>query len=653
MTQQDLTDAFPLPYAYWYAASLFLEAGHPAGEVLARLGVDAEVLAACRERYDQLHFANTGWVASAYQRAGFPPPEDDRALYDHLTAGDGIEQPAYLPLSMRRELASLRRLVEGNPRIGPFADVDWMARYICERRFPVIRYIQNGDQVFVGGSPIHDRKGKALVGVDPTSFRQLGERWFCDANRVYGQGETPTKRFWFAARGADPASFTVLNERYGADKAAGYYITNLRLPTEEPGTFGIVSYYYGRGQKPGIHVDESHYAKDSKKVYAYGVAIEGADAPSFHAIGDEGHYFADKNRIYWDKTPIVEADLSSFTCASEAGQYRAYDKNRPYYAGKPQSVSAEFERWDKFFEAHPEITDSWWHREKARRAPGHSSHDAIAPIGGPYFSDGERVIVRPQWVRDEEWISLDHFDHNSFHHIVDVFGRDQHGLRYFVPGLERYGAEAVKGADPASFERVADRWFRDSGQAYYFDSTAAMPTLAVVKADMSTFELLGGAYARDAKGLIVEGVRKKKIADSGAVVGIGYLFARMGDTLLYRGKPITKPGKVDPATARGVHDQLLIDGSGHMLFGSMYRKPIPDLDPVELHFINNIFAVDASSVYVLNGNKLIRCEGINRSDVEPMGQYAVRSGGVKFHISGDRLYRTDLEVDESSDTLPT
>src|SRR5690606_21269628 len=116
---------------------------------------------------------------------------------------------------------------------------------------------------------------------------------------------------------------------------------------------------------------------------------------------------------------------------------------------------------------------------------------------------GNRIMVRPERQRDGTWVSLDHLDHDSFRHITHVFAQDRHGLRYFVPGLERYGQEPVKGADPASFEHIDGPWFRDKQQAYYFDSQSAMPELVIVKADMASFEVLGGAYARDAKGLIV------------------------------------------------------------------------------------------------------------------------------------------------------
>ncbi len=464
-----LTELFPLPYAHWYAATLFAEAGYAASQIFERLNIDPARWQRFQERYSQLHYANTNWVAAAFRRDGLPEPEQDRALFQRLTGNDGIGLSVTEPFSMRTELAALRRAVEANPRIGPFANVDWVAHYIGERRFPTIRYIHNGHQVYVDGAPIRDRKGVPLSGVDPFTFRQLGDRWFCDDRHVYGQGETPTKLFWFSARGADPDSFTVLNQRYGVDKAAGYYITNLRLPTEEPGTFGIVSYYYGSGQKPGIRIEESHYAKDSRKVYAYGVAIEGADAASFHSIGDEGRYFADRKHVYWEKSLIPDADRESFVCASEAGQYRA--------------------------------------------------------------------------------------------------------------------------------------------------------------------------YARDAKGLIVEGVRKRGIDNPAAVESLGFSFARMGDTLLYRGKPISRPGKVNPATARGVNDQLLIDANGEMLFGGSYRKKIPGIDPAILHFLNRVFAVDARHVYAMTDTGLLLIEDIEPGEVELAGLYAVRVGDTQLHVSGGIVRR--------------
>ena len=643
---------FPLPYAHWYAACLFLDAGHPAAVVLRLLGINAEGWRACNERYAQLHFADTGWVASAYRQDGLQAPEHDLGLFEHLTANGPTGQPVAQPFSMRNELATLRRIVEANPQVGPFTDVAWIAHYLGERRMPTIRYVHDGAHVRVDGAPICDRKGIPLAGIDPFSFRQLGERWFRDDKRVYGQGETQTTLFWFVARNADPDSLTVLNERYAADKAAGYYITNLRLPTEEPGTFEIVGYDFGRGPTSRFHIERSDYARDSRKVYAFGVTIAGADPSSFQAIGNEGLYFADKDRIYFRKQPISEADRATFTCASEAGQYLAYDKDRPYWAGKAQSISAAFERWRTYFEAHPELGGTWWHREKARLDAEQNKTLGPRSLGGPFFSDGERVLIRPRRTDDGEWVSLDHFDHATFRPIVDVFGQDRHGLRYFLPGLEAYEQEPVKGGDPASFETIAEGWFKDNRQAYYLDSAAPMPAFAVVKADMKSFEVLGGSYARDVKGLIVEGKRKRDIADPVAVVALGHAFARMGQVLLYRGKPVARPGKVDGATARGVHDEVLIDAGGQLLIGSRYRKPVPGLDPATFLFLNRRFAVDNDHVYALTDDALLVCHEVDRASISTDGGYAVRDRHAQFHVSGSSVYRMPLADDqESTSTL--
>ena len=173
-----------------------------------------------------------------------------------------------------------------------------------------------------------------------------------------------------------------------------------------------------------------------------------------------------------------------------------------------------------------------------------------------------------------------------------------------------------------------------------------MPELAIVKADIASFEVLGGVYARDAKGLIVEGVRKRSIDDPASVKALGHTFASLGDTLLYRGKPVTKPGKVNPATAHGIHQQLLIDASGRMLFCGTYRKPIPGLDPATLKFLNRVFAVDAHHVYAMTDSGLILCEDIARDLVQQVGPYAVSVENTRFHIASRQLMRVPLRETE-------
>lgn len=95
------------------------------------------------------------------------------------------------------------------------------------------------------------------------------------------------------------------------------------------------------------------------------------------------------------------------------------------------------------------------------------------------YSDG-RILVRPQRPQEAEWVSLDHFDHDSSRHIVDVFGQDRHArprtLREWCP---------LK-TDPASFEKLDGPSFKDKQQAYYIDSTARLPELL---SSMSTWRV--------------------------------------------------------------------------------------------------------------------------------------------------------------------
>jgi len=622
----NLSDAFPLPYAHWYAARLFMDAGVEIADVLARVGISEDQWDACRERYSHLYFADTGWVAHSFERSEMSAPETDAHLFTHLTGS-----PAPAQFSMQAALKVIRQSVEADPKIGPFADVSWTAQYLCERHFPTITYVHNGAFVCVNGQPLKTKTGKVINDIDLTNFRKIGERWFTDGRRVYGQGEKPTSRHWFVVRGADPQTFRVLNERYAADANAGYYITNLRLSAGDPGSFEVIAYPYGDPAK--MLINQSHYAKDSHKVYGYGVEIDGADADSFAPIGFEGRYFADKNRVYWERTPIESADLATFTCAIEVGQYRAFDKDHTYYAGRIMSAETERDRWAAYFKERPEIETTWWHQSP--------DTEVRTPIGGPYFSDGAKLRVKYKNPRRREWVSIDYIDHDSFQHVVDVFGIDRSGLRYVEPRLEGYERPAVKGAAPESFKKLADGWYQCANQAYFMNLSDPRGDykLVIAKAEMSSFQVLGGAYAMDAKGLIVEGVRKRDITDPVAVKPIGHLYARMGDTVLYRGKVVKKLGDLDLNTLHSPTPSLLIDHAGFMLLGSRYRKPIAGIKAAKLRFITPYFATDDCYLYVLTHDGLIQCQDADLDTLKIIGSACVSDARTQFSFGGMGLQR--------------
>ncbi|CAM3348071.1 LysR substrate binding domain-containing protein [Paracoccus aminovorans] len=100
-----------------------------------------------------------------------------------------------------------------------------------------------------------------------------------------------------------------------------------------------------------------------------------------------------------------------------------------------------------------------------------------------------------------------------------------------------------------------------------------MPELSVVKADLASFQVLGDAYARDAKGLIMEGVRKRGIDDPTAVEALGHPLATQpaitwadlaGETFLVR----------QGGTRRHVHDHIVLRLAGRWPAPSIMRLDV-------------------------------------------------------------------------------
>ncbi|RXV65580.1 hypothetical protein D1006_36625 [Burkholderia stabilis] len=255
--------------------------------------------------------------------------------------------------------------------------------------------------------------------------------------------------------------------------------------------------------------------------------------------------------------------------------------------------------------------------------------EPLAPLGGPFHSDGERV-----WARvgsGHRYRALNNFDLGSFRHLVDNFAVDASGLRYYASGAafsyDDEGDGLVADGDAATLESLGGDWYRDSRQAYYFGTDIyglGERHLTVVKADVASLTTIGGAYARDAKHLFCAGVRKRGIDDPAGVVGLGYRYARLGAQILYDGKIVTKPGHIDVETARGVFHDVLIDDDGHVLWGQNYRKPLPGIDARSLRFLTRFFAVDDHRVYYRTNTNLAVCEGVDRASVEVVSSMGIR-----------------------------
>ena len=126
-------------------------------------------------------------------------------------------------------------------------------------------------------------------------------------------------------RGADPASFRVLNYAYAMDKTA-VYTTSGRIPDVELAAFQVLDNGQNDSGAP------QGYAKDSRQVYFHNgdgkvKIIKGAEVSSFRSLGDT--YFArDEKRIYAYGKQLSKAELTSWELL---GHWYSRDAKRVYY----------------------------------------------------------------------------------------------------------------------------------------------------------------------------------------------------------------------------------------------------------------------------------------------------------------------------------
>ena len=129
-------------------------------------------------------------------------------------------------------------------------------------------------------------------------------------------------------RGADPASFRVLNYAYAMDKTA-VYTTSGRVSDAELAAFQVLDNGQNDSGAP------QGYAKDSRQVYFHNgdgkvKIIKGTEVSSFRSLGDT--YFArDEKRIYAYGKQLPKADLPSWELLSH---WYSRDAKRVYYLNR-------------------------------------------------------------------------------------------------------------------------------------------------------------------------------------------------------------------------------------------------------------------------------------------------------------------------------
>ena len=355
--------ATPLPFDLYVAADLFLRTGRGEGEVLARLGTEPARWVALSKAYFLLPLgdAHVGAVAALW------PHLSGEALAAALT-GPRWRFPA--PGTSLPEIArGIRAVTLPRPRVGPFADVDWTATYLCDHVVAHLLYYSRDDRhVYFAGERLVDRRG-AAIDVDAAAFRHLGGRWFTDGRQILGQGERGRAgdRHWWTLEGAEPASFQALNHRYAKDAAQAWYITGKLIRTRSPAAFAIVPELRvnWRTGASSLEVDASLVARDAEHVYAFGARIRDADPARFRALGAD--YWTDDRRVWTDggKRVVASAEAASFHVVSPRdppvapGFGDATDRGAPYRRGEPIAPRAAHRAWAAFFDARAD-RDAWW-----------------------------------------------------------------------------------------------------------------------------------------------------------------------------------------------------------------------------------------------------------------------------------------------------
>lgn len=179
-----------------------------------------------------------------------------------------------------------------------------------------------------------------IPGADPKTLRPLSNVWARDAKHVYCQSS--------AIRGADPKTFAVLNNLFAKDKGRVYCSDGVckkcdaksfevldkgatpSLPDMEDDYCGYARdaanvYYHESGEGNARHLRGADrnsfrvlkfgYAKDGKRVYAYGHRIERADPEHFQILN--AFYSRDDSRVFYNQYEVIGADVKSFRAVDE------------------------------------------------------------------------------------------------------------------------------------------------------------------------------------------------------------------------------------------------------------------------------------------------------------------------------------------------
>ena len=453
--------------------------------------------------------------------------------------------------------------------------------------------IING-QVYRGFKPLHQKDGTPLHIANPEAFHMLARRWGTDGESIIvqaQQGSSISYEYFYRIDNADLATFIVLNERYAKDKQRAYYVTGKSI--RYVGDFQLLKCTQPVFDEIGrvVSADEYHhdyFAVDDQFVYAAGTRLRGAHGPSFQHLGFD--YYRDHQRAYFRNKPL-QVDLDSFIVAqlydadSNYWPILAGDRNGPLGSNGILDAAMHLQ-WAPFFEAHPELTDYWWHRlqaqEEAQAAP--QKEIPVRRVIGLGFELGQQVYFHGRLI-----IGL---DAASFKLLGEHLCGDVNGL-YLIPFHsadkdvpERFSTESVE------HFRAFDSTYLSDGKTIYCHRVFYYCPQPILKADIATFVSCGYGWARDSRAIYYMGQAKKYLDPKNTQILGTYAFS---DTLIMvDGKPLNV--EFSPEEVSVPHPHFLQLGTRKLFCG---RRPVSArrIDLATLTFLDDRHARDKRRFY--------------------------------------------------------
>lgn len=462
---------------------------------------------------------------------------------------------------------------------------------------PAYRVI-NG-QVYRGYKRLHQKDGTPLPIANPDGFHMLARRWGTDGESIIvqaQQGSSVAYEYFYRIDNADLATFTVLNERYAKDGQRAYYLTGKSI--RHVGDFQLLKCRQPEFDEAGRVVSASEYqheyiAVDDQFVYAAGTRVRGAHGPSFQHLGFD--YYRDHQRAYCRNKPL-DVDVDSFVVAQLYHAGRDYspilvgDRNGPLGSDGVLDEAMQLE-WAPFFEAHPQLTDYWWHRLLAQQEAQAAPQEEISArrVIGLGFELDRQVYFHGRPI-----IGL---DAASFKLLGEHLCGDVNGL-YLIPyhGVDRAVPERFS-TESAEHFSAFDSTYLSDGKTVYCHRIFYHCPQPIFKADIATFVSCGYGWAKDSRAVYYLGQTKKNLdPENTQILGI---YAFNSTLMMSDGKPLDV--EFSPEEVSVPHPHFLQLGTRKLFCG---RRPLSAkrIDLATLVFLDDRHARDKQRFYRYDGH---------------------------------------------------